>query len=127
MTVCEFKRYSVWGYDKFLASSDLVSPTRRLVDEDTLKIHCRIWIEGELKHKLGQGGAVPEKLTDEEIKKQRLESLQDNFREVLSDNSFADVALSVEGKMFMAHKVILAGESFVNTPDFSLKNYSNSN
>jgi hypothetical protein len=86
MTVCEFKRYSVWGYDKFLASSDLVSPTRRLVDEDTLKIHCRIWIEGELKHKQGQGGAVPEKLTDDEVKKLRLTSLQDNFREVLSDN-----------------------------------------
>jgi len=122
MTVCEFKKYSVWGYDKFLQTSDLLAPSRRLVEEDTLKIHCRVWIEGDLKHKLGQGGASLESKELEDVnKRRRFELLSENMAALLGDTMFADVALSTETKTFMAHKAVLGARSTVfqamfNTP-----------
>lgn len=113
MSVCEFKKFSVWGYDKFLLSNDITSPARRLVDNDTLKIHCRIWIEGDLKHYLGIGGAASETVTEEDVKKRRFKLLSQNFGGLLQDTLFADVALSTETKTFMAHKAVLASRSSV--------------
>jgi len=110
MSVCEFKKYSVWGYDKFLQTTELTNPTRHLIEDDTLKIHCRVWIEGEVRHKWGAGGAVLDKNSEEEVKRRRQHLLSDNFKYMLQDGLFADVALSTETKTFMAHKAILSGE-----------------
>lgn len=109
MTVCEFKKYSVWGYDKFLQTQDLTSPSRRLIEDDTLKIHCRVWIEGDLRHRMGQGGAALDKDAEDVIKKRRFELLASNFQELLLDSRFADVALSTPTKTFMGHKAVLSG------------------
>jgi len=109
MTVCEFKKFSVWGYDKFLQTSDITAPSRRLIEDDTLKIHCRVWIEGDLRHRVGQGGAALATDADEVIKRRRYELLANNFQELLGDTRFADVALSTPTKTFMAHKAILSG------------------
>jgi hypothetical protein len=114
MSVCEFKKFSVWGYDKFLLSNDVTSPTRRLIDNDTLKIHCRIWIEGDLKHNSGMGGAASETITEEDVKRRRFQLLSQNFGGMLHDNLFADIAISTgESKTFMVHKAVLASRSSV--------------
>jgi hypothetical protein len=109
MSVCEFKKFSVWGYDKFLQTSELIAPSRHLIDDDALKIHCRVWIEGDLRHRVGAGGALIDKSSDEEIKRRRHDLLSSNLHDLLYDTSFADVALSTQTKTFMAHKSILGG------------------
>lgn len=110
MNVCEFKKLSVWGYDKFILSTDLVSPSRRLVEEDCLKIHCRVWIEGDLKHKLLNGGAARKNLSEEEKVKRRKEKLATDFSKLLKDSVMTDVAITTSSNTFMAHKAVLSGE-----------------
>jgi len=116
MNVCEFKKCSVWGYDKFILSNDLLSPGRRLVEEDQLKIHCRVWIEGELKHKMGTHDKLTS-MSETERTLKRKQLLADNLKSILESTNYADAALVVGANTFMAHKAILAGK-FANSPYF---------
>jgi len=109
MNVCEFKKLSVWGYDKFILSSDLTSASRRLVEDDSLKIHCRVWIEGELKHKLANGGAAKRSLSEDEKVRKRKERLANDFGKMFKDSKMTDVAVTTAKSTFMAHKAILTG------------------
>ena len=115
MSVCEFKKFSVWGYDKFLQTTELVAPSRHLIEDDTLKIHCRVWIEGDLRHKTGAGGAVLDKNSEDEVKRRRHDLLSSNFHDLLYDQTFADVALTTESNTFMAHKSILSGSFIIQS------------
>ena len=114
MNVCEFKKLSVWGYDKFILSTDLVSPSRRLVEDDALKIHCRVWIEGDLKHKICNGGAAKKSLPEEEKVKRRKEKLSTDFGKLFKDSLMTDIAVTTDNTTFMAHKAILAGIAVFN-------------
>jgi len=109
MNVCEFKKCSVWGYDKFILATDLAAPARRLVEDDTLKIHCRVWIEGDVKHKVGNGGAASNNLPEEDRTSRQKERLANEFGALRLSTQFADVALTTASKTFMAHKCVLAG------------------
>lgn len=109
MNVCEFKKLSVWGYDKFILSTDLVSPARRLVEDDSLKIHCRVWIEGDLKHKVCNGGAAKRSLPEDEKAKRRKDRLATDFGKIFRESILTDIAISTEKQTFMAHKAVLAG------------------
>lgn len=109
MNVCEFKKLSVWGYDKFILSTDLVSPARRLVEDDSLKIHCRVWIEGELKHKVSNGGTAKRSLPEEEKAKRRKDRLANDFGKLFKDSVLTDIAVNTAKSTFMAHKAVLAG------------------
>jgi len=113
MNVCEFKKLSVWGYDKFILSTDLVSPSRRLVEDDSLKIHCRVWIEGDLKHKVCNGGAAKKSLPEEEKVKRRKERLANEFGKLFKDSVMTDIAVTTDNSAFMAHKAVLAARSSV--------------
>jgi speckle-type POZ protein len=113
MNVCEFKRLSVWGYDKFITTTELFNPVRRLVEDDTVKIHCRVWIEGDLKHTMGLGGMAKETQSAEEVKLRRMDLLSQDMKSVLDSGDFADVALSTKTKTFLAHKSVLAARSRV--------------
>ncbi|OXA43363.1 Speckle-type POZ protein B [Folsomia candida] len=121
MNVCEFKRCSVWGYDKFILTSDLLAPARRLIDEDTLKIHCRVWIEGEVKHKTGNGGAYSPNLIEEDRVVRQKDLLSKELSVLLQTTEFADVALTTKTRTFMAHKAVLAARSKVFSAMFSSK------
>jgi len=112
MTVCEFKKYSVWGYDKFLQTHDLTSPSRRLVEDDMLKIHCRVWIEGDLRHRVGVGGHFVA-VNMEDTNKRNNAELVSTFNDLLVDTKWADVAIITPSKTFMAHKVFLSARSSV--------------
>jgi len=114
MPVCGFKKLCIWGFEKFMQTRELLAPSRRLIEEDTLKIHCRIWIEGELLHKVGTGGAIVDKSFEEEVKRRRHDLLSSNLQDLLYDTSFADVALSTQSRAFMAHKAILSGIEIEN-------------
>lgn len=109
MNICDFKRCSIWGYDKFITTTDLTLPTRRLIDQDKLKIHCRVWIEGEVKHKMGPGGASDVKEDRPTVQKVQLAS---ELGQLLRSSEFADVALTTAKKSFMAHKAVLAGRNY---------------
>lgn len=109
MNVCEFKKLSVWGYDKFILSTDLISPTRRLVEEDCLKVHCRVWIEGEVKHKICNGGAAKRSLPEDEKAKKRKDRLASDFGKLFRDSLMTDIAVTTPRNTFMAHKAVLAG------------------
>jgi hypothetical protein len=108
MNVCEFKKCSVWGYDKFILTTDLTAPARRLIDEDTLKIHCRVWIEGEVKHKTGNGGVYSTNLLQEDRLVKQKDFLSKDLGSLLRSTDFADVALTTVTKTFMAHKAVIA-------------------
>jgi len=112
MNVCEFKKCSVWGYDKFILASDLIAPSRRLVEDDQLKIHCRVWIEGELKHKTGNGGAASNNLPSEDRSLRQKDRICEELGSLRTTADFADVAVTTNKKTFMAHKAILAGNGF---------------
>lgn len=113
MNVCEFKRGSVWGYDKFILSNDLAAPNRRLIEDDTLRIHCRVWIEGEVKHKTGNGGADSATVKAEERAVKQKEQLAKDLSMLLRSTDFTDVAITTASKSFMAHKSILAGNDYL--------------
>lgn len=56
MQPIQFVEKASWGYDKFIFSYDLNDPERNLLSEDTLRIHCRIMVEGGLRHVVEPGG-----------------------------------------------------------------------
>jgi hypothetical protein len=113
MNMCEFSKCSVWGYDKFILASDLNAPSRRLVDDDQVKIHCRVWIEGVLKHKTGNGGAASNNLQSEDRILREKDRICSEFGVLRLSSDFADVALTTATKTFMAHKAVLAGEEYL--------------
>jgi len=120
MNVCEFKKLSVWGYDKFILSTDLMSASRRLVEDDSLKIHCRVWIEGELKHKLANGGAAKRSMSEDEKSKRRKERLANDFGKIFRETVMTDIAITTTKTTFMAHKAILTARSTVFAAMFSV-------
>lgn len=123
MNVCEFKKLSVWGYDKFILSNDLISPARRLVEDDSLKIHCRVWIEGDLKHKICNGGAAKRSLPEDEKDRKRKDRLATDFGKLFKDSMMTDIAVTANDKVFMAHKSILAGKCARKNCSNVIKNF----
>jgi hypothetical protein len=74
--------------------------------DDTLKIHCRVWIENEVKEKTGNGVNAD----NVEEKEQCLK----RYEELLQSSDFADVALNTGTKTFMAHKNVLSCKLILN-------------
>lgn len=90
-------------------SNDLRSTIRRLVSGDCLKVHGQLWIQGEVKHKINNGGPAKRTLSENEKARKRNDRLASDFAKLFSDSVMTDVTVITPRTTFMAHKAILAG------------------
>lgn len=104
----EFKQLSTWDFEKFVPSTDFNSSARRTVENDCLKIRCRVWIEGEVTHETSNGG-VANRLLEEERAKKRKYNLANDFGKLFRDSVMTDITVTTSGTTFMAHKAVPAG------------------
>ncbi|ODN02519.1 Speckle-type POZ protein-like B [Orchesella cincta] len=95
--------------------SDILSPTRRLLEDDRLKIHCRISILGKPHHKNvihGIAKAVPAKVpSDDEKDKIRYRGLLSDLGKLFKEGNMTDIEISTAKTSFKAHKAILSARS----------------
>lgn len=100
---------------KLILSTDLMSSSEQLADQNSIKVHCRIWIDGELKHKICPGGAGKSWLPEAEKKKKSKERLAQDFGRIFRESAMTDISItSSDDCSFLAHKVVLSGEYFGN-------------
>ncbi|ODM93063.1 Speckle-type POZ protein [Orchesella cincta] len=120
---CEFTNgTSRWGYNKLLLYSDLMEPTRRLVVDDTIKIHCRVCVEGELTSKIAKGCTVARAVSAEERKTLRKEQLVNDFGNLLKHSRMSDLTIISPQNVLHAHKALLAARSSVFATMFASTN-----
>lgn len=119
MNPCEFNKSSQWG-NKLISSTDLISPIQGFLSDDCIKVHCKIWIDGEVSHKLYNCGAVKTMPEVERMKKRKQELAKD-FGRIFKDSVMSDITVSTTTHSFFAHKIVLSGEDFI----FSTKGYGN--
>ncbi|ODM90497.1 Mitochondrial ribonuclease P protein 1 [Orchesella cincta] len=124
-SVNDYYKSSAWGKDKFIPSSELVSPTRQLVYNNTLKIHCKVSIIGELKHVVKPTSSqlfVSKSPEDEKRSKERNVRRANDFGTLLKNPIFTDCTVLTESKRFEVHKNILAACSSVFKEMFKANN-----
>lgn len=110
--VLEFKKGSSWGA-KLIPSSATVSN----LTDNAINLHCKIWIDGELKHNVTDGGITPKRkcmhLDDEAKATQRKNELATDLGRILNESVMSDLKISTTNTCFLAHKAVLAGKYFV--------------
>lgn len=112
MSACDFMKSLEWGFNKVMLSTELVSPNLRLVQNNSLKIHCRVWIIGDVKHDICKSVGLKRKnLSEDENVKQHKEQLATDFGRIFKDSVMTDFSVITGNKTFMAHKAVLAGMS----------------
>lgn len=109
----QFSKGSDFG-GKLILASDLMTSSEQLVENNSIKVHCRIWIDGELKHKICPGGAGNGWLTVAEKKKKSKERLAQDFGRIFRESVMTDISIATSDECFLAHKVVLSGEYFMN-------------
>ncbi|CAG7726643.1 unnamed protein product [Allacma fusca] len=107
-----------WGYYRLILAADLLTPLRRVLDGDCLRIHCCIWVDGVLKHTSGLGGAEKD-MSPDEISLRHLKSLSEDMESAFNSPTFADVTLTTNDANFFLHKTVLAARSRVFKAMFS--------
>jgi len=104
----EFSRGKCWGYSDFLdcklLSGELAA---RLTQDDMIKIFCEVWIEGDFCQRTGASGSSQDL---KKLAKHNRSELVSNFKNLLLDQKWADVAITTPTQTFMAHKAILSGK-----------------
>jgi hypothetical protein len=108
----EFVKGSGWGWDKFILSS--IPST--WIAQDTLKVHCHVWIYTQVKD---FDRAI-------EAKRRRFEKecrqLKTDLDSALKSSFYADLILKCGAKTFKVHKTVLACKYFY----FYLNHFNNS-
>lgn len=112
MSACDYMKSSEWGFHKIMLFSELVSPNLRLVQSNTLKIHCRVWIIGDIKHNICKSVDLKRKnLSEDGNVTRHKEQLANDFGRIFKDSVMTDFSIITGNKTFMAHKAVLAGMS----------------
>jgi len=103
-----FSMKASWGFPKFVDRSHLTGkPAARYIQDDMIKIFCEVWIEGGIHQSTGASGSSHDL---EQLTKRNHYRLVSNFKDVLFDQKWADVAITTPTQTFMAHKAILSGK-----------------
>jgi len=90
---------SRWGAKNLIS----LSQAKELLNDTSLQIYCKIWIDIKISHKTGSVPDCPQN-TDDLLK---------DFRNMMNNNDHADFILKTPTKSFQVHKVVLAARSSV--------------
>ncbi|ODM96052.1 Speckle-type POZ protein [Orchesella cincta] len=129
MNAVEVMKNALWGWDKFISLGELHSPYRRLVVNDVLRIHCTVWIEGQITQSLTVKGRGVALTKEEKVLKNRTilaEEFGNMFKnsvgtdfEILVDTPGGDQAVDV----IRVHKAVLAARSSKMANSFAIGMY----
>ncbi|CAL8114558.1 unnamed protein product [Orchesella dallaii] len=118
-SILEFEKEIACGYDNLLLSSELLNCSRRLTDDDTLRVHLRVWIVNGLKHKRNRAAATRE----DERKSQSykgIRMLAFDMGNLFKGSVMTDIKVRTDNGTFKAHKHVLAARSPVFAAMFAL-------
>lgn len=101
--VRDFAKEIGFGWPEFIATSELISPSKGLLVNDTLKLLCSITIIGELKHDIGNSFDPVERRNERE------HQVCSDFGKLFKDSVCTDFALKTNSTTFKTHKTVLAG------------------
>lgn len=112
--ICEFIKGSDLG-GKLIQSLDVNSPTERVLTDNAITIHCKIWIDGVLKHDVSNGGFAAKRFCTKVMDEAKIhckKELAADLGRIFSESLMSDLKISTADTCFPAHKAILAGEYF---------------
>ncbi|ODN05562.1 Speckle-type POZ protein [Orchesella cincta] len=108
----EFGRYGyTHGFDTFISTSDLIDPSKRLIENDTIKIQCSLFIVDEMEQEVtngGMGNCVP---SVEEKNEEFMKNFAKDFGKMFNESNGTDVIISTSKTTFKAHTFILKARS----------------
>ncbi|CAL8114621.1 unnamed protein product [Orchesella dallaii] len=111
MNPVEFKQQTSCSFSKLMLMSELLHASKRLLENDTLNIHLRVWIEKGVKHQSHIGGNAV--LTNEgELGSYRgMKMLSFQMGNLFNKKVMTDIKILTGTATFDAHKAVLAGRS----------------
>ncbi|KAG4077526.1 hypothetical protein HA402_002953 [Bradysia odoriphaga] len=112
--LCDFKKGSDLG-GKLIQSSDINS-SNEVVTDNAITMHCKIRIDGVLKHNVSNGGHAAKRLCmqlEDEAKMQRKRELATDLGRIFDESLMSDLKISTADTCFSGHKAILAARSSV--------------
>lgn len=108
-----FRKTFEWGNKKVLTTTTLTSPEHRFLEDNSLKIQCRIWLLRDESQKIYSGGAALRSLAEEKKSVVRKDLLSLNMGMALKNSLFTDIEIQTDEKVFQAHKAVLAGLLYI--------------
>lgn len=99
--------------DKLIPSCDVISTSERVLTDNAINIHCKIWIDGEMTHSFTEGGFTAKKMCmNDRTNTQRKEELATDLGRIFNESVMSDLKISTTDSSFVAHKAVLAGNNF---------------
>ncbi len=116
--VREFVKGSDLG-GKLIRSFEVNAAPEGILTENNIEIHCKLWIDGQLRHNVSDGGFSTKRMCmhlDGELKTSvRKNELATDLGRIFNESAMSDLKISTADTCFLAHKAVLAGKYFVAT------------
>ncbi|CAL8114627.1 unnamed protein product [Orchesella dallaii] len=111
MNPVEFKQQTSCSFSKLMLMSELLHASKRLLENDTLNIHLRVWIEKGVKHQSQIGGNAVLANDGEEGSYRGMKMLSFQMGNLFNEKVMTDIKILTGTATFDAHKAVLAGRS----------------
>lgn len=110
----------MWVYEKLINLYDLLEPSRGLLRDNVFKVHCRVWLEGCLRHEVKAGGSPGTVVPENEVEK--LIELTRCLITMRKDELLSNFQISTPITSFKVHEAFLVG-TLVSCNNILLKLY----
>lgn len=104
-----FTKTVEWRYRKAVPTAILYSPSRRLLENNSLRIQCQTRLIGNKQERVYSGGAAVRSLAEEEKAVKKNHALALDMGKALKNSVFTDIEIQAVDGVFEAHRAVLAG------------------